>query len=306
MSLNEMKKRIAETTDVLFDKTKELSQKTAESASKGLKSVSDIAHQAHHDMRLAYYNPVFPEDYTDSQFDLPDMIVIEDEDARKCIDVCEGSIGWLSKEAGVEVLHLYKEFVALSGLNFFPMINCDAVYYSDTFDNKRFIDLSSYYDVIQKDKMTELRNIAYSLGAKECRLESYEEEKMISRKKVRGKAKTKVNALGEFSSSKESSRKNSVLFEQKFEGSNNPVRPELTWYAHDKELLSLIDMRCSDSGSIQEYNIEINSSLSSTMSATRACKLDTALKKLGVVCNFSLESEYETESRRHLLFYIKF
>lgn len=92
-------------------KAEEIGETVSETAKEGLKIANQKAQDARQEIRKRYYNPLFPDQYFDEDFDRPKIVVIEDEDARKAIDVCEGAIGWLSKEAGFEVLHLYEEFV---------------------------------------------------------------------------------------------------------------------------------------------------------------------------------------------------
>jgi len=176
------------------------------------------------------------------------MIVIADEDQRKGIEVCEGAIGWFSKEAGLEVLHLYEEAVPFSGVAFFPRAICDAVYFEDTMTPGRYVSLDCYFDVLNKDKITELRRIAYELGAKKCTLEVTEEAKSVRVGKgaASGKGKTEVSAgkarkrisstggevKADLKNAKELEQR--IVFEQEFEGNANPKRPELKWYAHDQ------------------------------------------------------------------------
>lgn len=316
MPLLGLRNKTAEVVEGAADKAKTIGSAAAGAASKGLQSAGQMAKQAQHDMKMAYYSPVFWEDYHSPDFDLPNMIVIVDEDERRGIDVCEGAIGWRSKEAGVEVLHLYQKAVPESNLTFFPAVNCYAAYYLDMVGRDRFIDLSSYYEVIQKDKMTELRNVAHALGARECRLESFEVEKAIEWKKGKGRVKAQpanekidsVQVAADVALNQSTGRERSVIFAQKFEGSNEPVRPHLHWYKNDMELQSLIEMRCGDGvdNAIKEYSITLDCSSSATMAVKMAAKIDAALKKLGAACNFSLEGESHQESRKRLVFSIVF
>lgn len=241
------------------------------------------------------------------------MIIIADEDERKDIDVCEGAIGWLSKQAGLEVLHLYEEAVNMSGLRFRPMPICDSAYYVDAFDKYLFINLGCYFGVVQKNKMTELANIAHSLGAKKCELQTYELEKTISiNKGSKGAKVSKGKAKGggslESSSSSTVSAERKILFTQTFEGEATPERPKLCWYAHDTEIKRLIDTRCSGDycNTTRNYRIEIDNSASSTMSLKMASKINFALKRFGASCNFSFEGEVQKESRQMLLFDVEF
>lgn len=314
--MDDAKKAAHETLNGLAGKAKKAGRFAATAAQGGAEKFADIAQQANRKRQLAKYSPVFPEEFFSGDFDLPAMVVIEDEDTRKDIEVCKGSIGWLGKEGGMEVLHLYEEAVPESGLTLCPTAVCDAAYYLDKVGGGRFIDLCQYFEVIQKDKMTELRNVAYSLGAKECRLEAWEEEKSlkVSKKKGAGKAKVKavpgivdsVSASAEAASDEQSTRRSSVVFVQRFEGSEEVVRPELHWYRNDKELNSLIEMRCSGRNPMKEYSVQLDSMASSSISISRAAKIDAAVKKIGAVANFSFEGEAKSELRKKLVFEITF
>lgn len=317
MKKQDVKKGLVTVGNTAAKAAKSTGVQVAKTVTTGLKSAGEKAKQAHHDIRLAHYNPLFPEEYIDSSFDLPNMIVVADEDERKGIPECDGAMGWRSKEAGIEVLHLYEEAVPFSGLHFYPKASIGSVYYKDSFDPKRYIDLSVFHSVVQKDKMTELRNIAHCLGATECRLESYEEEKLVRIERKRGGAKAKIptnagtlsaNAVTSSSSSNSEIQKRRMEFSQTFEGSTTPVAPELKWFEHDLELNSLIKMVCAETSSnrLKDYTINLDSSSSATISAKQAAKIDLALKKLGASANFSMEGESRNESRQHLVYTIKF
>lgn len=288
--------------------------KAAKAASSGLQKATEKAKQAHHEMRMARLNPLFPEEYEDPDFDLPNMIAIVDEDQRKNIPECQGAIGWIDDSTELEVLNLYLETVPSSGLSFYPPATIGTVYYRDTFNQKHFIDVTIFSSVVQKDKMTELRNIAYALGATECRLESHERKRSLSTKTKKGSAKSKLpakgatlkaNVSGEASEKKESSEQGTVQFVQTFKGGREPMAPELRWFEHDKELVSLVSMVLS-SDSLTEYTIKLNSSAFCSMSLQLASKIDASLKKLGVSGNFSMRGEVSTEAEQALEFYIKF
>lgn len=313
MVLDDFRDRAVEAVGDMADAAKAIGSEAAKRAAQGLEAAAGTAQKVQRDMRKAHYNPLFPEDYQDPQFKLPSMIVIADEAEREDIDVCEGAIGWLSEEGDLDVLHLYEECIPYSGLEFLPTANLGAAYYVDTFNKNRFIDLSKYFDIAQKEKITELRNVAHKLGAKECRLESYEADKSIQIKKAKGKAKGNpkgidVKVEGEFSESSGTNREQSILLVQHFEGSSDPSRPILQWYKTDAEVNSLIEMFCGDKAHnpTKDYEIKIDGSASETLSQSMAIKLDTALKKLGAACNFSLEGEAKRESRSQLVFKMTF
>ena len=316
---DESKSRIQMFASIAQKRASELGGKATDAAQKAAKGATGIANEAAKkaaetaaDMRqkaeLSIYKPVFDEDY-----DRPKMIVIADEDDRKDIEVCKGSIGWSSKAGSLDVLHLYEEVVPDSDIVFFPQPQLDSIYYQDTLDSTRYISLDCYFDTIQKDKFTELKRIAYALGAKECRLESFEETKSVRMAKsdasVKNKSVKERTPVGADADMKASSRtQKSVVFSQTFEKNNNPRRPELKWFAHDKEIEFLIDTRCSgeDAGKTKEYRMELSSMAMQTMNVQTAIKIDKALAKLGTACNFSLKGEALTEQRQTLIFEIEF
>ena len=132
-------------------------------------------------------------------------------------------------------------------MSFYPKPSLYSTYYIDAFDRSRFVDLDSYFATMQQDKMAELRRIAFMLGAKRCKLEVTEyEETPAEVSQVKGNAKAgkkgSVRIDGSLSDSTRSEKK--ILFTQEFEGDMVPQRPELHWYAHDSDVLLLIETRC--------------------------------------------------------------
>lgn len=288
--------------------------KAVEGIANGANAVVNAAQQFQREQQLAHYNPVFPDEYSAPDYDLPNLIIIEDEDQRKDVEVCKGSIGWLEKKDGMEILHLYEEAVPFSGLEFYPHPMCEAAYYFDSFNKDRFIQLDAYHEVIQQERVTELRNIAHALGAKECYLETYEEDHSYAHSKQSkgGSVSSKISAIGNSSGSAsqevsdDQTQKRTVIYSQVFEGNDNPSRPELNWFKKDKEINSLIEARCSQENTLKEYSILIDTASSLGMSVSRAAKLDNALKGVKVKSNFSFEDEIRNESRRKLVYNIKF
>ena len=160
------KQDAAEKLNQLMQSTVELSKKAAAGAKSGMLNVMEKSKTESYARRLKKYNPLFPEQYCADTFNLPNMIQIVDDAVRRGIDVCEGAIGWLGNETGVEILHLYDEAVPFSKLQFVPSADCDAVYYVDSFDRRRFIRLDCIFSKAHEERLAELKNIAYLLGAK--------------------------------------------------------------------------------------------------------------------------------------------
>lgn len=303
---------VSDAAKVAGEAVSDAAKVAGEAASDTAKHVVDAAATGRQKVMEGIFRPVFSEQYESGELKRPKMIAIANDADRKDIEVCEGSIGWSGNAAGVEVLHLYEDAVPTSGLTFFPQALCDSVYYEDSLTPGRFINLDCYFDVLQKDRITELRRIAYELGARKCTLESIEEAKSVRMAKggigVKGKlGKIPVgDADGSYRATTESRKR--IVFSQTFEGNAEPRRPELKWFAHDQEIEFLIATRCngSDRNMTKDYRVELDSSSTQTMSVQLAAKLDKALGKLGAACNFSLKGEALTESRRRLVFEVEF
>ena len=290
----------------LGDKAADVAKRVDEAKVKAADAINETASTSKQKLMEGIYRPVFPEQYEQGDYNRPKMIAISDGSDRRDIEVCEGSIGWSGAAAGVDVLYLYEKAVPYSGIVFYPQAQCDSVYYEDSRTPGRYISLETYFDTLQKDRITELRRIAYDLGAKSCTLESFEEAKSVRIAKggIGARKLGGVNASGKATS--QTSKR--IVFSQTFEGSAEPRRPELKWFAHDQEIEFLISTRCNgdDANKTKNYRVELDSSSTQTMSAQLAGKLDKALTKLGTAVNFSLQGEALDESRRKLVFEVEF
>ena len=165
------KKKSAEALSGIVQSTVDFGKKAAADAKVGVAAIVEKSKADSYARRLKKYNPLFPDQYQSESFNLPNIIMIVDDAVRRGIDVCEGSIGWLSKESGVEILCLYDEAVIFSGIQFVPTVTCDALYYVDSFDRNKFIRTDCIFSKAHEERMAELKHIAYSLGAKRCTIE---------------------------------------------------------------------------------------------------------------------------------------
>lgn len=318
-------KKGAETWEDVKQKTSGIVQKTSEVgkqvasnvAGNVQKSVLDLAERSKNDSyerRMKKYNPLFPEKYHGEDFYLPNMIVIVDDAVRRGIDVCEGAIGWLSNQNGMEVLHLYDEYVQESNLQFVPAPICDAVYYVDRFDRKRFVQTECIFSKAHEERMAELKNIAYLLGAKNCTIEINESsmEVEISKKKMEMKAglKIKLNVSSEESLEQNNSyqgtshRSGKIVAE--FNGSSEPRRPELKWFQYDDTIKNLIEIRCSDPRAIKSETLILEGNASATMSQKTAYAIDNAISKINVGGKANMEGQAIRENQSKLIFSIEF
>lgn len=291
-------------------KTGDLSKKLVSSAKSTAENLSEQKQIKDYAYRMKKYNPLFPDDYTAESFKLPNFIIIVDDAVRKGIDVCEGAMGWLSNQKGVEVLHLYDEDIKFSGLNFLPAPMCDCAYYVDPHNRKTFISIDSFFGRMQEEKLAELQHIAYSLGAKSYRVEitesSSKKEYAKQSASAGSKGKAKLGAGAERENNSAFAAKNISLATATFTDICSPQKPKLCWFEHDRNVQNLIEMRCSGNelSNIKEYTIELSNSNSATMSQNMAGKIEVAAKDMGVKCDFNSKSE--EEHNRKMIFKLEF
>lgn len=307
-------KKNTETVKEILNKATGAGKKAVEDVQKNAKSLSEKAKNDSYMRRIKKYNPLFPEQYSSMDFHIPNMIMIRDDAERKNIDVCEGAIGWLNNDSEIEVLCLYDEAVEMSGIKFLPAPICDGVYYVDSFDKNCFIRTDYIFQKAHEERLAELKNIAYMLGAKACSIEITEtvNETVVDKKKadfstkVPVKTSLKVSGKTEHSFSSHETNKRSGKITAKFEGSDTPKRPELKWFANDKNIQNLIEMRCTQGNSLQSETLELSGSASATMGQKTACAIDCTLSKIGAKSNYSMENQSIKENSSTLICRIKF
>ena len=314
MKINIDTKKGAEAVSNILAKTSDMSKKAVEEVQRGAVALSEKAKQDSWQRRLKKYNPLFPDVYTSNTFNLPNMIMIVDDAVRRDIDVCEGAIGWLSSESGMEVLYLYDKAVAMSGLHFVPSVTCDAVYYVDSFSRDRFIRTDCIFSKSHEERLAELKHVAYSLGAKSCSIEISESssESIVSKKKygftAKSSSKEGPSASNSFESnaSSQSSNHRTGKITAQFEGNSAPKRPKLKWFINDENIKNLIEIRCKGNNAIKSETLTLAGSSSATMSQKTASAIDGAVSKMGIKGNSALENQAIRENHSTLIFSIDF
>lgn len=120
-------------------------------------------------------------------------------------------------------------------------------------------------------------------------------------------AKVKEDHAAEFSSSEKQYTNFSVAAESYFDGSGEPVRPELQYYRHEQDIQNLIKMRLNgDHNAIQSKTYTLKYNSTATIKELEAAKIDAALKTLGCSGNTSVTSEVQKENRMVLEDLIEF
>ncbi|MBQ8429884.1 MAG: hypothetical protein IJX30_07310 [Clostridia bacterium] len=292
----------------VWKKTVDISKKTAETVQKKTKSIAEKNKENQYKKRMERYNPLFPEQFKSENFHLPNIIKIVDDAVRKDIDVCEGAIGWLERVKEIEILYLYDEWVEQSGIEFVPFWKCDHIYCVDNFNRNRYINANSIFSKSTEEKLAELENIAYCLGAKFCSIEIIESDKEVGKQTIIGKLKSGVKGV-EASSNTSSMQEREAVSSQKgktvstFVGHNNPKRPQLKWFAHDDNIKGLIEKRCNDIQSIESKTLELSGASFITMNKNMACAIDVLSKVKG---DTTMQQQSMKESSSTLIFKVEF
>ena len=294
-----------------WQKTSDVSKKVASGVKEGAINLSEKAKIDSYARRMKKYNPLFPDKYFSEEFNLPNMVVIVDEAPRRDIDVCEGAIGWIGNESGIEVLYLYDEAVKESGLQFVPKVDCDTVYYVDSFDRKKFINVDVIFSKAHEEKIAELKHVAYSLGAKKCIIEISESEKESGysnkSEEVKGNAKgVKVDESVEIERNQNNLKKVKGRDVMVLEGNNVPNRPTLKWFMHYDNINRLIEMRCSDPNSIKSDSLELEGSYSMAISRKTAVSIDNAIRGMQFKGETNFEQRAIKESNTSMTFIVEF
>ena len=307
MKINFDKKKLAEATAEIVQKTVDTSKKVASDTKKNVGNVIERAKSDALLRKLKKLNPVFPDQYQSEAFNIPNMIMIVDDAVRRGIKLCEGAIGWLSNDAGVEMLCLYDEAIELSKLKFIPAPICDAIYYVDSFDRSKYIRTDCIFSKAHEERIAELKHIAHCLGAKRCSIEISESQTDVSVQKRSASVGESVYGVDTQESTETNLRQSgsdsrSGKVEIEFEGNANCVDPELKWFSYDDNIKRLIEMRMSNSNSIKSETLELSGASSATMSQKTAYAIDSAVGGGGV----SLSSQAEKEHHSKLIYHIEF
>lgn len=287
-------------------------KKASESVKENSQLLAQRVQDENQRLLLKKYNPLFPEVYHAEGFSRPELIVIADDADRKDVAVCQGAMGWISKEKGIEVLHLYDAAEKESGLHFIPPIANKNVYYMNPHNHDQYILLNSYFETIQQVKLAELQHIAYSLGAKKYSVEMQETivEKQSAKQKAGASGKLAGIGLKKSSASMSSSVNTEVhrgiLACTEFGENATLEEPKLVWYADDNNVKNLVEMRLSGKSSMKQYNFVLNNSSSMGMSVQKAAEIDATASKLSTGGNFDLESAAKKESQYKLIFHVEF
>ena len=275
----------------MWKKMSDFGQKTVDSA----KNIVEQTKQGIHEQQAKKYVEVLLSDYEKEDFKKPSIVKIEDDAVnRKFIDNVE-AMGWIEMHKEIPALHIYSSFIEKCGLVFVPVPQKDNVYCQDIFDSKKYINSNQVFGKATEERLAELSNIAYCLGAKSCSVEVLEAEKQTDSSKMQATKSITMGTKDSIANKKNGKR---ITY---FEGHDDPKTPKLKWFAYDENIKNLIEMRCNKA--IKSTFLELNGSSCASMSRSIACAVDDIL---GIGGKISMEKQATKEHNDSLLFEIEF
>ena len=272
-------------------------KKAAEFGKKAADETKKFADQTKaniHEQMAKKYTAVTDKEFKSKDFRIPQIIIIEDDSANREFVEAEGAIGWIEIHKEVPALHMYSAFVKKSGITFVPTAQVKNVYCSDNFDAKKYISSNTVFGRATEERLAELNDIAYTLGAKKCTIEILEADGMEETFKLELN-----NTKNTSASVTKNSQSGKTVTE--FAGHDNPAQPTLKWYAHDDNIKNLIKMRCNKA--ITSNRLELSGSATATMSKALATSLDAIVKGGG---SMSMEKQAVKEHSTRLMFEVEF
>ena len=306
--------QIREKAERIADKQKDNINLAANRVRAGAEQMADGAKDAKQKLDVARLKPVFLDQIKTGEYQMPNLIHIVESDKRQENPVCIGSIGFEKKYKDMRMLTIYESDIDSLGLRFSSVSN-NSFYYIYPFDNTMYIDLDEYFDYLKKQRVAELEQVAHALGAKHFRITLKEEKTFLVKQSQKGNVKAKgklpliqgnVDLNNEHSLTEKQYANLSVAAESFFDGSSEPVRPELKYYRHEQDIQNLIDMRLNGVNAIQSKTYTLKYNSSAAIKEQEAAKIDYALKSLGCTGNASVTGEVQRENRTVLEYLIEF
>ena len=272
--------------------TKSAAITVAENVKVGSEQLGDKLDQMKYDSDKKRLCPIYKEEILATDFVLPVLLSIVDYDKRRENKACEGAVGfWTGKD--IKVLNIYREFVDLLGVTFYPVLE-ETVYYVDPCYPNLYIKLDEYFAYLKKVCVDELTTVAQDLGAKHVEIVLKSKQKSSQSQSGAGNLGG-LNLGGDMSFSKARSEIAGVEVAAKidFGGNETPVEPSLVYFRNESDINALIKMRLnpSNENKILSKTYSLQYGNSSGIKVSEAQKIEAAL----VLSNYSAGSSFTSE-----------
>lgn len=295
------------TASNIGEATKNVAVTVAENVKESSEQLGDRLEQMKYENDKKRLSPIYKEELLSENFVLPHLVHIVNYDKRKENKACEGAVGFLTGK-DVKVLNVYREFVDLLNISFYPLLE-EAVYYVDPCFSNLYIKLDEYFAYLKKVRVDELTSVAQDLGAKHVEIVLKSHQNSAQSQSSSGSVGL-FKVGGEMSSSRARKEFSGVEVAAKtdFGGNANPVRPKLTYFKNESDINALIEMRLNPNNENQilskTYSLQYGNS--SGIKVSDAQKIDTALSQINCAASRSVTSEAMSENNTILEYSIVF
>lgn len=287
--------------------TKNVAVAVAENVKDGSEQLGERLEQMKYENDKKRLCPIYKEEILSDSFVLPTLVHIVDYDKRKENKACEGAVGFLTGK-DIKILNIYREFVDLLGISFYPILE-ETVYYVDPCFSNLYIKLDEYFAYLKKVRVDELTAVAQDLGAKHVEIVLKGNQKSAQNQSASSSFGV-LKVGGEISSSKTKSEFTSVEVAAKidFGGNEKPVEPKLVYFRNESDINSLIKMRLdpSNENKILSKTYSLQYGNSSGIKVSDAQKIDTALSQINCGMSRSITNEAMSENSTILEYSIAF
>lgn len=256
--------------------------------------------------------PIFADDLVNADFLLSKLICIDEMDKKHSeSEVCQGSIGFLSKQKDLTVVTIFRDKVDAFGLQFYPDAD-GGVYYVDPSDRDRYIALDDYFSYLKIARINELQKIAQDLGAKHFRVTYKEQKASFTKESAKAHSKVKAPAgagtiTGDISHDLSTSEASTVEVAAEMQCLGHaPMEPTLRYLQREPSIQTLVALRMDKNAPITHQKYTLKLSNSTGIKEKDAVKIDAALKAMKIQGNATVASEVKNESRRFFEYEIDF
>ena len=248
-------------------------------------------------------NPIFLKDLSDGDFLLSRMIRLTAMDKKHASSsICEGSIGHEELVKDLRIVTVYPDHMGEWALQFYPDENQE-FYYVNPVDPNQYIAIDYFFDYLRQARVGELQRIAQDLGATYFRVTIREQKKTLYKKSESAKVAVKTPKVsgtvqGEYSAASDELSDGEIAAQISFAG-HEPIRPELTFYRNEPQIIALIDMRMDHlENAVKEQHLSLKCAHSSGITEKTAASIDAAFSMMKCAGNTTFTSEAQNEVRQ--------
>lgn len=268
-------------------------------------AVKDSADMRAYERELKTLCPIFADDLAGTDFLLPKLIHVTEMDKKHMESgACKGSVGHISVQKDLKLVHIYRDKADVFGLTFYPDLDSE-IYYIDPSDKNRYIALDDYFGHLKVLRITELQKIAQDLGAVHFKVTYKEEREAQSVKKGTQTVKSPVEADVRHEASTTDFSSVEIAAEMTCPG-HAPAKPQLKYLQMEPAIQSLIALRMDKKSPITHQKYTLKLSNSSGIKESDAIKIDAALKSMKCSGHAVVAAEARREAKRFFEYEIDF